>query len=934
MSNTLYRITNSSTDFNSNATVWDLSAVTLPLILDLQAETLTLGTNTFRLASYPTEFLFKDTRLQIILPTSDQPSSKAGEFRLVLQGKVSGEIVSDPLLFRSQIDGSRISSSLAWYDYSQNRWKFDDQELTISGISILQSPLSAQKNIAIIGSELAEFCIAPETANLIMVVDPRVILSSRMHFDNYAFLRLQGPYANPSQGTIALMDYQSQIGLIDGTFIGCSLLSLTNGNDVFVGGVNSRPVAVLSSKGSDVLVSRNGVDLLSYWDDFQGAKDTAVLPTIRLDMAQGIGIDGYGMTDRVVGFNRIEGSFLNPMDIIGNDGDNFFYLYGNGDRVDGGGGQDVIALDSWDLTYNLKTGRVSDANQQTLAKLSSIEGVMAQGRVDIIGSDRAEIFGFRYGRGGTIEAGGGDDTICFLDSLFGDAFKILIDGGPGHDTLYAYARYSDSEVILTGSGAGQIKFGLSFESYYSTDQQIIDARIYDTVVSRGTAELVDVEIVRFIDGVLDLTTGTFSSGTPDFSVPNHFYSPFIDRQRASDGFSYPSGGPDFNLFAGQDTNVDQLQDSPVITGSGADMVVSRFASLVNVGLGNDQVAVVGSRSLVDLGPGDDIVAYAQAQEAGSSLDGGDGFDIAVFMTLADYLQTKETWIVRNIECVHVQNWGFEFHLSPGQTARLPFLDLDRVTVDYRFDEFTYQGMVQMAGTTQAVFSRHDGSAYYSLPLQDGWVKYDFGTQWTPIAAVALKPGLEAALLADQTLVMGQRQPSDTLELPATATFTALDAGLYTVKLSGSHSVLTAGIERFKLGSTWLALSLEASAGQVAKTLGAVFGKEALTNKSYVGIGLHFVDELDYGYSDLIQLAINARLGANPTHAQVVDLLYTNVMGQTPDSGTRKTFTDLLDNGTITIGGLGVLAADTELNKANINLVGLTQTGLEYLPLGS
>jgi len=45
-----------------------------------------------------------------------------------------------------------------------------------------------------------------------------------------------------------------------------------------------------------------------------------------------------------------------------------------------------------------------------------------------------------------------------------------------------------------------------------------------------------------------------------------------------------------------------------------------------------------------------------------------------------------------------------------------------------------------------------------------------------------------------------------------------------------------------------------------------------------------------------------------------------------------TFADLLDNGTFTVGGLGVLAADTELNQTNIKLVGLAQTGLEYVPL--
>lgn len=38
-----------------------------------------------------------------------------------------------------------------------------------------------------------------------------------------------------------------------------------------------------------------------------------------------------------------------------------------------------------------------------------------------------------------------------------------------------------------------------------------------------------------------------------------------------------------------------------------------------------------------------------------------------------------------------------------------------------------------------------------------------------------------------------------------------------------------------------------------------------------------------------------------------------------------------DNQTFTLGTLGVLAAETELNKTNIHLMGLAQTGLEFLP---
>ena len=151
------------------------------------------------------------------------------------------------------------------------------------------------------------------------------------------------------------------------------------------------------------------------------------------------------------------------------------------------------------------------------------------------------------------------------------------------------------------------------------------------------------------------------------------------------------------------------------------------------------------------------------------------------------------------------------------------------------------------------------------------------------------------------------------------------------KLMTDGRMSLAAIDRVHFQNVSIALDMDGLSGQVVKTLGAVFGQAAVTNKEYAGIGLYFVDELHYSYSELMQLAINARLGTNPSNAQVVDLLYTNVVGHAPDAATRKVFTDLLDSHAFTIASLGVLAADTEFNASNINLVGLTESGLEYLP---
>lgn len=138
-----------------------------------------------------------------------------------------------------------------------------------------------------------------------------------------------------------------------------------------------------------------------------------------------------------------------------------------------------------------------------------------------------------------------------------------------------------------------------------------------------------------------------------------------------------------------------------------------------------------------------------------------------------------------------------------------------------------------------------------------------------------------------------------------------------------------GIERIVFSDKRIAFDLDGNAGQVAKILGAVFGPAAVNNKSYVGIGLSYLDT-GISYTDLMQLAIDANLGGRGSNTDVVNLLYTNVVGSAPDASTLALYKALLDDKTHTQGSLGVLAADTSINTTNINLVGLALTGLEYI----
>jgi hypothetical protein len=134
------------------------------------------------------------------------------------------------------------------------------------------------------------------------------------------------------------------------------------------------------------------------------------------------------------------------------------------------------------------------------------------------------------------------------------------------------------------------------------------------------------------------------------------------------------------------------------------------------------------------------------------------------------------------------------------------------------------------------------------------------------------------------------------------------------------------IERIKFADISVALDISGNAGTTAKILGAVFGKDAINNKNYVGIGLSLLDA-GWTYDNLASVALDAA-GAK-TNEKIVSLLWTNVIGTTPTAADKQPFIALLVNG-MSAGALAHLAADSSFNTTNINLVGLAQTGIEYI----
>ncbi len=138
------------------------------------------------------------------------------------------------------------------------------------------------------------------------------------------------------------------------------------------------------------------------------------------------------------------------------------------------------------------------------------------------------------------------------------------------------------------------------------------------------------------------------------------------------------------------------------------------------------------------------------------------------------------------------------------------------------------------------------------------------------------------------------------------------------------------VERLKFSTDSLALDLDGAAGTAARLVGALAGGSAIAQKSLVGVALQVVDA-GLSRTALADLALDAVLGPQHTHAQTASLLYANLFGTAPDTATLDVLVAGLDAGQYTEADLALFVMDSDGNATNIGLVGLQQNGLDFTP---
>ncbi|WP_194792938.1 cadherin domain-containing protein [Caenimonas koreensis] len=193
--------------------------------------------------------------------------------------------------------------------------------------------------------------------------------------------------------------------------------------------------------------------------------------------------------------------------------------------------------------------------------------------------------------------------------------------------------------------------------------------------------------------------------------------------------------------------------------------------------------------------------------------------------------------------------------------------------------------------------------------------------------------------------MNGRAGNDTIDGSAgidTAIFAGNKAAYNVVVTSPGQMTVTGpdgtdgltSVERLQFTNANVAFDLDGNAGMVVKLIGALFGAPTSHNATAVGIGIGYADE---GMTEL-QLAnlvvasdAFAQQAGSHSNTDFVNYVYHNLYGVAPTASVRAELVGLLDSHTLTQGAMAVLAAHQDVNAVNVDIVGLTAHGIDYIP---
>jgi Ca2+-binding RTX toxin-like protein len=721
------------------------------------------------------------------------------------------------------------------------------------------------------------------------------------------------------------------------TLVNIQNIFTDHGNDFLVG--DGHDNLFMPRGGDDTVRGGDGSDTISYSDDYAGDN---------INLQSGTASGQFAGRDTLESIENVIGTDFDDVIVLsdssgsadGRDGNDTITGGAGNDTLRGGAGNDTIAggggfnIVSYadetsavsstvkGVVVNLATGAATD-NWGNTDHISAVQEVIGSPHADtLIGgnaaNDALEVFvggagadSIDGGSGwdrvlytgspaaitaslatGTVSDGYGSiDKLAGIEEIWGSAFADSIQGGAG--ALESFEGGAGNDTIDGGAGADRVTYmnspaavnvnlatGTATDGWGGTDtlaniESVMGSSYNDIIVGGpGDDTLIGGLGNDTIDGGAGKDTAVFSGDFDSYDV--------ADSSSSDDVIVT---GPD-----GTDTlrNVEFLQFDDetfdIIEGTAQSDTLSG-------GAGDDALFGDAGNDSLSGGAGNDI------------LDGGTGNDTMVGGTGDDtYIVDSDGDVVIETDASATAS-GVEIASIGG--------GIDKVVASINYTLGNFVENLQLTGGALAL-SGSGNSLANEITGNDGD---------NVLAGKGGDDKIDGGAGIDTAAYTGTRGQYVVTKTAAGFTVNGTQAQ------EGTDTL--ANVERLQFSDGKLALDLSGNAGEVAKILGAVFGKDSVSNQQYVGIGLHYTDT-GMSYFDLMQLAINAALGANSgSHAEVVKLLYTNVIGVAPDAATLKSFTDLLDNGTYTVASLGILAADISYNTDHINLTGLAVSGLAY-----
>ena len=168
---------------------------------------------------------------------------------------------------------------------------------------------------------------------------------------------------------------------------------------------------------------------------------------------------------------------------------------------------------------------------------------------------------------------------------------------------------------------------------------------------------------------------------------------------------------------------------------------------------------------------------------------------------------------------------------------------------------------------------------------------------------------------------------------------------YTVNKSGNRYIVSeptgsddtdylTNIERLQFKQSKLALDIaNGPVADGAKLMGALLGPAFVKDKALAGIVIGLMDQ-NYSAEFVATLGLATPLylgmAGSSSHVDFVKQVFTNVVGRPPLPQELGQYVGMLESGSATQASLAVMAANTDLNAARIDLVGLVQHGWEFV----